>query len=546
MSYSQIPKRIRSVIVPTGADQHGSVLIIALLALVVLSVLGLAFMTISKTESDISYNDRDSGKALYIADAGLERFKRDLRYDVTYLVTGALNTSISDQYLASPAPSGDGTLGPDTTGQYVKSTAPVKRYYDMGAALYDFGSTEFPTASNWNSVSPVSVYLQTTLNGGNYTLKLAKNDKDAIFALSTGSVGSRVARTLEVKYEVKSLSVWDNAIFGGTGASGAIINGNCTIAGSVHILGTGLTATDTAMDLGGGATILNQYTGISSTLNNVLVLNALAIAALPGKLRTELRVKRGLTSINSGASGVGESTCKVKGVYTNDGFSGSQPGNVYSDNGKNQKYDLPADLDIPFPMPDTANPPLSTALDITASLPLSGGVYKLNADTPNFSLSSGANSISWNQAAGTLTLSGVFKVNGNLDLAKKNAFIYYNGKGTLWATGNVVIHDCVFPATASSFPTTNAIGVIAGNDIEICTGAGESAARLAGAFYAVNRIISAKQTQTAGTWVSNYFDLGSQVPSVYQVPSLHKNLPPGMPGGDPYFFIKTVYWKEIT
>ena len=300
------------------------------------------------------------------------------------------------------------------------------------------------------------------------------------------------------------------------------------------------------MDLGGGATILNQYAGISCTLNNILVQNALAIDALPGKLRTEFRVKRGLTSINSGASGVGESTCKVKGVYTNDGFSGSASGNVYSDNGKNQKYDLLADLNIPFPTPDTANPPLSTALDITASLPVTGGVYKLNADTPNFSLGSGANTISWNQATGTLTFNGVFKVNGNLDLAKKNVFMYYSGKGTLWATGNVVIHDCVLPATASSFPTTNVIGVIAGGNLEICTGPGESAARLAGAFYAVNRIRTAKQTQTAGTWVSNYFDLGNQVPSIYQVPLLGKNLPPGMPGGDPCFFIKTVCWKEIT
>jgi len=528
MRYKQIPKKIESVFLPTGANQRGAMLVIALLALVVLSVLGLAFLTISKTESDISYNDRNSGKALYIADAGLERFKRDLRYQVTYP-----GSDTTWRYLASPAPAGDGTSGPDATGAYVKSTAPVKRYYDLSAPL---GST----------FADLTAYSQTTLNGGSYALKAKKDAYDDLIVQSVGTVGSRVARTLEVKYEAKSLSVWDNAIFGGTGASGAIINGNCTIAGSVHVLGTGLTATDTAMDLGGGATILNEYTGISSTLNNLLVQNALAIDALPGKLRTEFRVKRGLTSINSGTSGVGESTCKVKGVYTNDGFSGSQPGNVYSDNGKNQKYDLPADLNIPFPMPDTANPPLSTALDITASLPVTGGVYKLNADTPNFSLSSGANSISWDQATGTLTFSGVLKVSGNLDLAKKNVFMYYNGKGTLWATGNVYIHDCVLPATASSFPTSNVIGVIAGNDIEICTGAGESAARLTGAFYAVNTIRSAKQTQTAGTWVSNYFDLGSQVPRIYQVPLLGRNLPPGMPGGDPYFFIKTVYWREIT
>jgi hypothetical protein len=102
------------------------------------------------------------------------------------------------------------------------------------------------------------------------------------------------------------------------------------------------------------------------------------------------------------------------------------------------------------------------------------------------------------------------------------------------------------PATASSFPTTNAIGVISEGSIDIATGGGESNARITGAFYAQNTIRSNKQTQTAGTWVSQNFDLGNQVPRIYQVPLLAKNLPPGMPGADPYFFIKTVYWREVT
>ncbi len=224
-------------------NERGAILVIALLALVVLSVLGLTFISISKTESDISYNDRDSGRALYVADSGLERFKRDLRYDCTYP-----GTNTSDRYLASPAPVGDGTLS-DGTNTYVKSSAPVTRYYDLGAAL----TTTFAN---------LTAYQQQTLNGGGYALKL-KTDSDGIIVQSTGSIGSRVARTIEAKFEAKSLSVWDNAIFGGVGASGAMINGNVTIAGSVHILGTGLTSTDIAMDLGGGATILNQYTGIS-------------------------------------------------------------------------------------------------------------------------------------------------------------------------------------------------------------------------------------------------------------------------------------------
>ena len=80
----------------------------------------------------------------------------------------------------------------------------------------------------------------------------------------------------------------------------------------------------------------------------------------------------------------------------------------------------------------------------------------------------------------------------------------------------------------------------------MATGSGESQIKVAGAFYAQGKIKANKQTQTAGTWVSNYFDLGSQVPKIYQVPLLSRNLPPGMPGGEPLYFIKTVYWKEIT
>jgi hypothetical protein len=140
----------------------------------------------------------------------------------------------------------------------------------------------------------------------------------------------------------------------------------------------------------------------------------------------------------------------------------------------------------------------------------------------------------------------VVKVTANLDLVKKNNAVQYSGKGTLYVTGNVYVHDNVLPASASSFPTTNCLGIIATNDIELATGGGESNILTSGAFYAGNKIKTVKQTQHAGTFVCNYFDLGSQVPSIYQIPLLGKNLPPGMPGTDPYYFIKTVYWREVT
>jgi hypothetical protein len=139
----------------------------------------------------------------------------------------------------------------------------------------------------------------------------------------------------------------------------------------------------------------------------------------------------------------------------------------------------------------------------------------------------------------------VFKIIGNLDLAEEKTPVLYNGRGTLYVTGNAYIHDCLLPAATSSFPIDDAIGIIAGNDIEIATGSGERAARLAGAFYAQNSIRSNKQTQTAGALVAQYVDLGGQIPSVFQVPLLAKNLPPGMPGSTPRCFVRTVYWREI-
>jgi hypothetical protein len=137
----------------TRANERGAILVTALLFLTILSILGSVFLLISKTELDISYNQRDLTRALYIAEAGLERFKRDLLYSATYPGTDA-----TGRYLASLAPAEDGTLQ-DDTGACVGGTAPVRRYYDLGAPL---GTT----------FVDLSAYQRTGLNGGKYTLRM--------------------------------------------------------------------------------------------------------------------------------------------------------------------------------------------------------------------------------------------------------------------------------------------------------------------------------------------------------------------------------------
>ena len=59
-------------------DERGVAMIIALLSVMLLTALGLAVLMTTSTEATITSNYRDSGEALYAADAGVERVMQDL------------------------------------------------------------------------------------------------------------------------------------------------------------------------------------------------------------------------------------------------------------------------------------------------------------------------------------------------------------------------------------------------------------------------------------------------------------------------------------
>jgi len=60
------------------ADQRGTALIIALMAMMLLTALGAAVVMVSNTETHIAANYRNSQEALYAADAAVERVVQDL------------------------------------------------------------------------------------------------------------------------------------------------------------------------------------------------------------------------------------------------------------------------------------------------------------------------------------------------------------------------------------------------------------------------------------------------------------------------------------
>lgn len=320
-----------------------------------------------------------------------------------------------------------------------------------------------------------------------------------------------------------------------------------------------LTATDldVAADLSGRAYIGNNYYAMPAALR--AKVPALALKSVGGQmvetLNAELRVKHGKVNLSGTATaGLPNNTSNalketLDGVYVSDGYGGNHgASSIYSDNGSSNGYDL-GDR-IPFPsLFDTYTSPstgatYSTYANYLRSRAMVVPITKLDSSVASFAMSDGTNSISWNASTKVLNITGIVRVMGDLDLAKKNEAITYQGRGTFFAEGTVRVHCSVLPA--NTFPTVDVLGCIAGQDIEFATGSGESQLSGAGAWYAQRTIKSAKQNQFAGTYVANYFDMGTNVPSIYQVPALSSNLPPGMPGGDACFAsVQVVSWKRL-
>ncbi|MDI6829496.1 MAG: hypothetical protein QME62_13550, partial [Armatimonadota bacterium] len=460
--------------------------------------------------------------------------------------------------------------------------------------------------------------LSDLVSGATGVINVVPDSGLNTYATITSSATYRgITETVQVRVKIRSVGVWDNAIFAGVGQSGKGINGNVDIRGSVHILGEGdpysdlngngnwdsaesftdsngngkydagepftdtdgngiwsdaepfqdsnlngvydppLTVTDLASDISGDAYIGNNYAGMPVLLQSKIppLVPEPVAGEMVYTLNAEVRVKHGRINI-SGSATVGSPNVfgnsikeTIDGTYVSDGWGGTKgAASVYSDNGSNQRYDLgdrvsfPSLLD-PYNDPDTGIS-YTTYADYLRSKALTVPISKIDATVPQFSYSDGVNSISWNPTTKQLNISGIIRFSGDLDLSIKGGVVNFSGKGTLFVENDIRVHGNVLPA--GIFPTTSALGCIAGRDIGFATGSGEAQLYAAGAWFAQRKIASAKQSQFAGTYVANYFDMGTNVPNIYQVPELSRNLPPGMPGGDDRIVAAQVLsWRHL-
>jgi len=493
--------------------------------------------------------------------------------------------------------------------------------YEVAEAYAALGSNNGAFVSSNNDISST---LSSIAPGCSATATVTPTtDTTRAWVTCTVTYKSKTASLRSLIYE-HDVSIWNNAIFAGTGAAGQTINGNVDIRGSVHILGDGeyysdlngnghwdpaetftdknhngvwdpgepfvdtngdgvwtaaepyndtngngvyddpLTTTEMADSMSGSAYMGNNYSGMPAALE-ALVPTAPKVNGVE-TLNAELRVKHGQVSIGgsatAGTNGVvdgGSSKGTLDGSYVNDGYTGNKgASSVYSDNGTNNQYDL-GNLGIKFPVISGIG--ADNYFDKTGTMFANQETYLdsrsltipktlITASTAAFSYGPDAygNSISFAPAANgqpaVLNVNGIVKVNGSLQLGASKETIRYTGNGTLYATTDINISASFLPRSDKVFPTTARVGLLAKRNIGLATGTGDAQLSMAGAFYAQGKIISAKQNQIAGTFVANFFDMGTNVPNIYQVPALVRNMPPGMPGDKNFFTLKIKSWRE--
>lgn len=493
----------------------------------------------------------------------------------------------------------------------------------VGVDSWTPSSTKFPSLNfGQDTVKPLTLKtlpdVQYFAVAQNWFTDKQDNNKDGAvddtkemnyYTIYAAAKEGNFVRRVESVVNGIDVNVWRNAIFAGSGAAGGLINGNVSIQGSVHLLGTNILPGNTAvhaMDLSGTALIHNNYGGIPQNLKD-------RIPALPkikeGNVQVEtlnakLRVKRGLVGI-SGNSEIGEPNVVgdfkkdfLDGTFVQDGWTGNKttpdggrgdPQSVYSDNGWDNLYDLGDKVKFPVLTDDWRSPTDGSRVQDTSTgtwythqdyfnqvllasptnktdgyyngdltLNVKGNTkFYWNATTNTQSttipatLPANDDYIAFDPVANTLRINGQISIKGKLSFTGQgnDKTVNYSGRGAILATGDVTIdtdlitcNNGVTTNYTNSFPVNNIIGIMTPGTMTVGS---TSQLSIMGAFYAQTKIISAKQTNVAGTFVSNYFDMGTNVPSIFQVPTLADNLPMGMIGNYPIMSLSKISWREL-
>lgn len=486
--------------------KKGSAIIAAFILILIGSLIAAGFIWYISHESWMSKRVNDSVKALYIAEAGLERKLYEIEagnldniavtyfpddddlesyYSVAVVQNGPINevTSIGNYHLSE---------------RTIRQNALIFNLWDL--AVFSGGATAAQINGNTHIRGTVYVLGEESFIDNNEN-SLYDQGVDILIDENGNSIRDHLSST-------------DNAING----SGSFYVGNDynAFGGSNAI----------------PETFLNRITSVST-------------------LNAGVNVKYGKTLLD-GSSQIGNVNMPMDLVNVPDGFIPEDPtGVVFVEEG-GMFYDRGIFNDkIRFPsLYDVVNG--STRMN---SLQNNGLVLTSGVDIPEditpatvipTIVDSNGNSFGMD-GTGNMTITGIVYINGNLtfDRYQNDRTIWYTGKASMVLTGNLTINTNLYTneTGTTAYPQNNIIGFMTPQNITLGMSGGAAQLELMGIFYAGGILKTAKQTSVAGTFISNHINMASQVPEIYQIKNIKDNLPPGMIDIPP---IVAVYsWQEV-
>ena len=568
-------------------SNNGAALIISFLILVLLTMIATIAITMNIMEIKISNNHEESNKAFYDAESGIQHALVQLKVVTTDWTTSNSNftTQLAGATSANPWVNFLSSGIFSVAGNYVVT---IKDDNDETGTLdpASDNNRRVYIRSESNTLFGSRKVIEVLVEG--YLPKDVSVWNNGIFS-GSGQAGKIIKGKVIISGSVHLL---------GENSSGVQTVGYADTAVDLEIL-----------DLSGKARISNNYYGLVTGLLDKIPDLTNSSQSLNGIMR----VKHGKVSLEGDSQiGAPETTTSYKdtmdGVYIADGYSEPDDVNqVFTDKAGVYSDTIPPDLQSQIKMPSLSNEILpgvsyqnwlstnslhipSLNIDFTTGTATTlsakkgeiesnypGTIITANTISGDFTITrtdsnGNQHSFSWTNSSKTLQVKGVVTVDGNLDLGdgrKTGGDITYitdptniNGTTTVGSTifansdiaegsGKIMIHNGVLPAGSKSFATPGGetLAFVAKDKIEIALKDSDNDLTAAAAFFAENEIISAKKNDVAGTFVSNYINMGQNSPTIFQVPTLADNLPPGLPGSTkiliPPKTPKIISWREI-
>ena len=528
--------------------ERGSALFIAMLIVMVVAALAVVVVSDSVAKAKDADLENENVRALFVAESAID------------LAMNAVQTGANGKLGTSNWTTASDTVRVDGLPTLGEPHVILQNMPNDGGEYYTW-------AMFWGN------------NGrdddGDGLMDAADKDEKYIWTIwAWGRYGNTIRR-IKVIAEYHLVQIWDNAIVAGSGASGMAINGNATVHGGMLIFAedaagnptTPPTATNFLFSGAGG--VQDNYVGLDPA--NIARMRPIGVG--PNGLKTYVRLKHGKAGL-SGTGTLGDPAIglpddpatiandqmTVDGVFITDGYGGNQgASNVFSDNGPYNPWDLPPSVRFPrltdpyfdpvtgieFPSYDAYV--ASEGLTVTAATLATYNTaqtnpnnrFRIDADTASFTIGPDAkgNRIQWNTSTNTLTINGVINFqqtsgSGDFHLGGKKTGtvpnVNYTGRGTMYiggTGGDAHIHTNVVPV--GQYLTNDTLGFIAKNNLGLADGSGDAQLSIFGIFRAGNTISSQKQNQIMGCSISEYFNMGTNVPKIAHHPDVAANMPPG-------------------